>query len=692
MSTAANSAFALLLLAAVPGVGAQAQTSSGYGAAATVVRSDSSPVHATSSVTRARAQQAGASTPGQMLELMEGVTVQRTTSVSAAPFVRGLTGYRVLIMLDDLRLNTPLTRVGGNALLNLIDPESVERIDVIRGPASVMHGSDALGGVVRVMTRDTGARPRSQPEAFAAGQLRGASAEQLLSARGAVGGVASAFGARLSFARATAGQVVRGDDRGPQPHTGHDAWSLSSRLDAQPAPKHRVSLAHHSGHLFDVPRPDISVPGDVSLVQRLDRDAVVLSYSGRFSDPGLWARAFAGMAVQRQWRQRLRAGETRDERDRVLSYHAGVRVGARPWHMGTLTVGADASLEDIGSGALSRRVGEPAAAERGRYVDASRYDSYGVSALLSQGVGADWTVLVGGRANLVHARAPRDPVFAPELAERLRLDRRMFGLVGSAGVRYELAQDWAWVTSVLSGFRAPNLEDFQALGTGARGFSVPNPELDVERSYTVETGLKGEGRIEFQLFLFATWLSGLVVRVPGELDGMSVVDGRPVRTRRNASDSTLLGGEAILSHHFDSGIFVGASAWATFGRTRRPGETGGLLSEPASKVPPPMGRLRFGYMTRPRRFWVMGTLRSALPQHALSEADKGDTRICEQGPQACTAAPGFAVLSVAAGLQLDHRLTVSLGLENLFDSAYKTYASGAYAPGRNLTLSLRAEM
>ena len=66
------------------------------------------------------------------------MVVQRTSSASAAPIVRGLTGNRVLLMLDDLRLNDPLTRPGGHALLNLIDPESVERIELIRGPASVI--------------------------------------------------------------------------------------------------------------------------------------------------------------------------------------------------------------------------------------------------------------------------------------------------------------------------------------------------------------------------------------------------------------------------------------------------------------------------------------------------------------------------------------------------------------------------
>ncbi|MCG8555363.1 MAG: TonB-dependent receptor plug domain-containing protein, partial [Proteobacteria bacterium] len=66
-------------------------------------------------VGRREAEESASGTVGEILERAPGVLVQRTSSSSGAPIVRGLTGHRVLLMLDGMRLNDALMRVGGNA-------------------------------------------------------------------------------------------------------------------------------------------------------------------------------------------------------------------------------------------------------------------------------------------------------------------------------------------------------------------------------------------------------------------------------------------------------------------------------------------------------------------------------------------------------------------------------------------------
>src|SRR5688572_31705605 len=75
-----------------------------------------------------------------------GVFVQETNLGGGAPILRGLIGNQILIVVDGVRLNDATTRGGPNQSLNGIDPATVERIEVIRGPTSVLYGSDALGG------------------------------------------------------------------------------------------------------------------------------------------------------------------------------------------------------------------------------------------------------------------------------------------------------------------------------------------------------------------------------------------------------------------------------------------------------------------------------------------------------------------------------------------------------------------
>jgi outer membrane receptor for ferrienterochelin and colicin len=82
-----------------------------------------------------------------------GIHVQQTSAGQGAVVLRGLTGNQVLLLVDGVPLNNGTFRDGPGQYLATIDPETVERAEVVRGPASVLYGSDAQGGVVHLVTR-----------------------------------------------------------------------------------------------------------------------------------------------------------------------------------------------------------------------------------------------------------------------------------------------------------------------------------------------------------------------------------------------------------------------------------------------------------------------------------------------------------------------------------------------------------
>ncbi len=93
--------------------------------------------------------------PGVLPDLLrgeEGAFVQQTTPGQASPIIRGLVGSSVLHLVDGMRLNNAFFRNAPNQYLALVDAYNVERIEVVRGPASTLYGSDAMGGVVQVIT------------------------------------------------------------------------------------------------------------------------------------------------------------------------------------------------------------------------------------------------------------------------------------------------------------------------------------------------------------------------------------------------------------------------------------------------------------------------------------------------------------------------------------------------------------
>jgi vitamin B12 transporter len=72
--------------------------------------------------------------------------------------IRGTNSNQSLILIDGLRVNSATS---GNAPLNAIPLNSIERVEIVRGTASSLYGADAIGGVVNVITRGDQDRPFS---------------------------------------------------------------------------------------------------------------------------------------------------------------------------------------------------------------------------------------------------------------------------------------------------------------------------------------------------------------------------------------------------------------------------------------------------------------------------------------------------------------------------------------------------
>ncbi|MHC5009773.1 MAG: TonB-dependent receptor [Planctomycetota bacterium] len=86
-----------------------------------------------------------------------GLWVEKRTAHTSDLVVRGLSGGNLLALIDGNTLSTFWGEGGfaGDDMYGKIDPESIERIEVIRGPASVLYGSNALGAVVNFITKSS---------------------------------------------------------------------------------------------------------------------------------------------------------------------------------------------------------------------------------------------------------------------------------------------------------------------------------------------------------------------------------------------------------------------------------------------------------------------------------------------------------------------------------------------------------
>lgn len=88
-----------------------------------------------------------------LLRNAPGVEVVDAGPFNTRPVIRGLMGSKILLLVDGERLNDTRESPFSGAQLSLVDIDEVERIEVVNGPGTVLYGTDALGGVINVITK-----------------------------------------------------------------------------------------------------------------------------------------------------------------------------------------------------------------------------------------------------------------------------------------------------------------------------------------------------------------------------------------------------------------------------------------------------------------------------------------------------------------------------------------------------------
>ena len=86
-----------------------------------------------------------------------GIWVEKRTTTASDPVIRGLSGSNLLALVDGNTLSTFWGEGGyaGDDMYGKIDADGIERVEVIRGPQSVLYGSNALGGILNFFTKSS---------------------------------------------------------------------------------------------------------------------------------------------------------------------------------------------------------------------------------------------------------------------------------------------------------------------------------------------------------------------------------------------------------------------------------------------------------------------------------------------------------------------------------------------------------
>ncbi len=107
-------------------------------------------------VDREEIERKGINTVGDIFRTLPGTSTVNEGAFQVRPRIRGLDSNRVLILVDGERLNNGRTSTGQSGIEpGLVETSQIETVEVVRGSGSVLYGTDALGGTINIITRDT---------------------------------------------------------------------------------------------------------------------------------------------------------------------------------------------------------------------------------------------------------------------------------------------------------------------------------------------------------------------------------------------------------------------------------------------------------------------------------------------------------------------------------------------------------
>ena len=644
---------------------------------------------------------------GDLLRGQPGLAVAVDGAVGLDPIIRGLKRDQVLVLVDGVRINA-LQPPGRGSLASYVNVDMIERIEVIRGPNSVLYGSGAMGGVINIITR--GGDFTEEPAVSGWSRLGYTSVDE--GVRAAVGVSASDPRNVLDLAVAyldtddyRMGDGERLDD------SATEQTALSLRYRRQLAEGHEVQFQAQRDRREDVwylasrNFRDPALGGGFPQPQGLNthyapektRDLLELSYAGELG--GSWAPRLSASI----YRQQLERGNYDWNRELAKDYRtsdtdfdtdgARVQLEFSPHPQHVMLVGADTwELKASPVSFIGRSNTDWNPTVRIPLIDNAELRSTGIfvqddiyldNVIVSLGARYDE---VKGNADRYLERLGPEPDFEPIYRED-GLGKTDRNLSWFAGVNWDLDPAFRPYVSLSEGYRSASLLERYLSYPYSDGFTwVSNPQLDPERNRTFELGARGQiGATNYSVAVYESRIRDYI--------GGQVLLNTPifkVKDTVNLDRVRIRGAEFTLDHDLGNGL--NAFAWGTWlrGDNRDP-----AFDEPLYQTPPP--ELSVGLEQRQARGWQwLGQVRGVSGQSRTADLFSAGTERETSGFATADAQVGYR-FGPSAGFR-GHELTLSV--TNLFDRDYREHvnamiedridpANGAQdikAPGRSVGL------
>ena len=695
----------------------------------------------------------GVATGADLLEINPNIRIQKSQGGGGSPVLRGFEANRVLIVVDGVRMNNAIYRSGHLQNAITIDPHNIERVEVTFGSSSVGYGSDALGGVIHYYTKSPQLNSKSTVKSEFSSTFNHANLSFINNANTSLS--FKNWGSITSVSYSNFGDIRIGNKRshgfsnwGLTPY-----FSLNSRNNYNDSPvrNSNPNIQKNTGYdQFDLFQKFlVRLPSDMILninlqysessdIDRYDKLMEERNGSLRFSEwyygpqkrfflspqlkfflgknwlkKGTLTAAYQNVEesrVNRKFGSLTRSNQI--EKVYVYSINADFYGNIAQGH--SLSYGLEWTYNRIRSQGFAIDLDldfENIIGYNNRTLIPSRYPSDGSSASSLAGY-LNWIYRANKRLTINGGLRLTGSKIIARWNDTAQVDKLLSSVdLQSEALTYTLAmtfrpnEKWQINNLISSGFRNPNIDDIGKIRESNGILLVPNSFLKPEYAYTFESGIKftSSNKINYiDLRGFTTLVSRHIVRsdfivfsdISTPNENTILYNGEEVSTQanKNLGNRYIFGcslqGKWMLSDPFE---ILGGITYNTADQNPNYG--------PMPSIAPVFGTLILSNEVKNLKtllIWKFSKRKFSTDYSWGGEDGLHETPIVNpDSPLQINkyyGMPSWNTWSIISQYKFGKFIILNVGLKNIFDLHYRTFASGISAEGRSLQLGLKVKI
>jgi outer membrane receptor protein involved in Fe transport len=545
---------------------------------------------------------------------------------------------------------------------------TIDKIDVLKGFGAVEYGSDAMGGVIHVKTKENASKELNKISLNNTSKFISSDMEK--TNRTAIQYATNKWDFIGGISLKKYGDLVGGGNIGKQNPTGYDEinYDLKTKIKIN----NQSELIYSSQNTI---QKNIPIYHKIALekykTNHIDYQVHYLNYlKYKYISHKKWAseiiiNASTQRSIEQRSIQKNNSSIFRNEADTVKNIGLTAEIVSKPNKNWTMNSGFDYYKDQIFSEAIeTSNELNTQVFKRGLYPNGSIYKNSSLFNIHNLNF-IKLNLVAGLRYNFLHIQM--NELTLGEIAIKPS------ALVSNFGINYQLNQHGFLFGSITTGYRAPNIDDLGSLGIVDFRYEIPSYDLKPEKSLNTEIGYKyRSNKIDFSIAAFKMKLKDIIARVL--VDG-KVINGYNVYNKKNIESSYINGAEVNYTYLLSKFLTWYTNATYTYGQNV-------TKNEPMRRIPPLFGQNKISFVKKNKSLAI--THQFAGKQDRLAQGDKDDNRIGKLGT------PGWNIFNIDAGWQVKN-ISLNTSLINISNIQYKTHGSGVYGMGRAVNFSFKIE-